>query len=181
MVKRNIFFIILLGIVLGVLSWYYYLHTHKDKYSFPGYDVENADFFGISAKGKAYNMKANYVKKISSKLYNLNTVYFKYYLDQARDKYTETISPTGVFDEEKNTLDLNGGVEFILSYGYRMLTENFFIDIDKHISHTKDEVLVSGTQGKIISKNGMTVYMKDKKITFHGPIKSMFIESEVTK
>jgi len=178
MLKRNIVLVILLGIILGVLSWYYYLHTQKYKYSFPGYDIENADFFGATGQGKAFNVKANYAKKISPSVYNLNTIYCKYFLDPGREKYIEVISPTGVLNEEKSLLDLNGGVEFIASYGYRMLTENFFIDLNKHISTTKDEVLVSGAQGKVVSKDGMIIYMKDKKITFHGPIKSMFIEND---
>jgi LPS export ABC transporter protein LptC len=181
MVKKNIFFIALLAIILGVLSWYCYLYINKYKYSFPGYHIENADLFGISAHGKAYNIKANYVKKISKKVYGLNTIYTKYYLDKEREEYTEIISPTGIFNEGKNLLDLNGGVEFILSHGYRMLADNFFFNLNTNIATTKDEVLLSGVQGKLLSKTGMTIYMKEKKIIFHGPIKSMFIESKITK
>jgi len=181
MIKKNIFLVVLLGIILGILSWYYYSHVYKDSLSSPGYDIESADFFGISANGKAYNLKATYVTKITKHKYKLIKTYSKYYLDEDKEDYTEVTSPTGFFNESKNLLDLNGGVEFILSRGYRMLTDNFSIDMNENIGTTKDEVLVSGDQGKVFSKNGMTVYMKKKKIIFHGPIKSMFIENEVTK
>jgi hypothetical protein len=181
MIRRNIFFIILLGIILGILLWYNYLRTHKDKHSFVGYDIEGADFFGISSQTRPYNVKVDYIKKIDKKIYNLNRVYAKYYLDTGKEKYAEVMSPAGGFNELKNVLDLNGGVEFILSHGYRMLTNNFSIDMNKNVATTKDEVSISGAQGKVVSKTGMIVYMKDKKALFHGPIQSMFIEKEVAK
>ena len=181
MIKKNISLVFLLGIILGILSWFYYSHIYKENLSFPGYDIESADFFGISSSVKKYNLKAKYVKKITKKKYQLNKVFAKYYLDKKKEDYTEAISPTGVFNETKNLLELSGGVEFILSHGYRALTNKIFIDMNKHIANTTDEILVIGDQGKVFSKTGMTVYMTTKKINFHGPIKSMFIEDKVPK
>ena len=182
MVKQNIFLALIVGIILSILSWYYYSYIHnKDKFPFRGYDIERGDFFGTSTQGKAYNIKATYVTKIGKNLYNLNKVYIKYYMDKKNEQYIEATSSTGVFNESQNLLTLNGDVEFIVSQGYRMLTDNFFIDMNARIATTKDEILLSGTQGKIVSKNGMIVYMKKKKIVFHGPIQSMFIEGTLIK
>jgi len=180
MIRKNIFLILSIAIIFGIVVRLCYSHLrHKDKFSFRSYDIESADFFGVNAQGKHYNLKADYVIKIGKDNYKLDRVYAKYYLDKNREKYTEVFSKVGFFNERKNLLDLKGDVEFILSHGYRMLTDNFFIDMNTHIAHTTDEAFVSGAQGKVLSKGGVTVYMKNKRIVFNGPIQSAFVENEV--
>ncbi|NRA73165.1 MAG: LPS export ABC transporter periplasmic protein LptC [Rickettsiales bacterium] len=178
MLRKNIFLTLSIGILSIILSWHGYSYIqNKKKSNFHGYDIESGDFFSTSSHGQAYNLKANYITNIGKNLYKLNKVYARYCIDKENDKYTEAVSKTGMFDESKNFLSLTGDVEFILSQGYRMTTNLFFIDMKKNIAFTKEEVLISGIQGKILSKNGITVYMKKEHIILHGPIQSVFIEN----
>ena len=129
MFKQNIIFAIFVGIILITLSLYGYSYIHsKEPNKFRGYDIENGNFFSTSSDGKSYNLKASSIINIGKKLYKLNKVYGQYFMDKQNDKYTEVISNTGTFDESKNLLYLKENVEFILSQGYRMMTDSFFIE-----------------------------------------------------
>ncbi|MBU6448142.1 MAG: LPS export ABC transporter periplasmic protein LptC [Rhodospirillales bacterium] len=78
-------------------------------------------------------------------------------------------SATGDYNQQSDTLNLNGGVTLYRNDGTIVTTKDSAIDLRQGGAHSTSPVQVTGPFGTLNAQNGFSLTGKGDKITFHGP------------
>lgn len=78
-------------------------------------------------------------------------------------------SATGDYDQQRDRLNLKGGVTLYRNDGTIVTTNNSVIDLHQGGASSTNPVHVSGPFGTLNAQNGFSLTGKGDEITFHGP------------
>lgn len=134
----------------------------------------NARFVGTDSKNQPYSITADLAKNILLGGSSLELEMPKADIAIKDGTWLAIIANTGVYDQNKKTLMLNGSVNLFHDTGYEFNTESATIDINKGIASSNSDVTGQGPFGnlsaeglKILNKGGQFLFSGKSKLTIY--------------
>lgn len=176
-------FFLYLSIIL-VLTIFYFLFfqgegpkslktSNEDSYLIKPY------FRGIADDKNIYEINADKAVQVGESQYFLQQVFLKYYLDNSHSQYISVFSTEGKMDESSSIFQFINNVEIIYSIGYRGVTDKIDVNFKNMIANADSKFIITGAKAKITGENGMIFKIKEKDLTFKGPVKTVLINQKL--
>lgn len=142
--------------------------------------VENTVFYITDKDNKVNNFVASNIDETSpgSKLIKLSNPEGIIPLDDIR--WVNLKSPSGLFNQNNNLLELQQNVEIFYSEGMNLSTSSAFFDFNTSKGYGKEKVIGNGFMGSITSE-GFEFLAKDHILTFNGHTNININEESIRK